>query len=150
MVGTNLFPRNLVDIAGGRENVLKVKTTLETSGEEQKIHSKRVWKIKLLSKQVLSGCPLFLQRIELQRPHTRSSLPWQGFETYSRIEAMETYSRIGLVRSYGNLQSYWTSTKLWKLTVVLAYYEAMETYSRIGLVRGYGNLQSYWTSTKLW
>ncbi len=34
-------------------------------------------------------------------------------------KAMETYSRIGLVRSYGNLQSYWTSTKLWKLTVVL-------------------------------
>jgi hypothetical protein len=49
-------------------------------------------------------------------------------------EAMETYSRIGLLRSYGNLQSYWTTTKLWKLTVVLNYYEAMETYSRIGLV----------------
>ncbi len=63
---------------------------------------------------------------------------------------VETYSRIGLVRRYGNLQSYWTSTKLWKLTVVLDYYEAMETYSRIGLVRSYGNLQSYWTSTKLW
>ena len=31
----------------------------------------------------------------------------------------ETYSRIELVRSYGNLQSYWTTTKLWKLTVVL-------------------------------
>ncbi len=25
-------------------------------------------------------------------------------------EAMETYSRIGLLLSYGNLQSYWTST----------------------------------------
>jgi hypothetical protein len=47
---------------------------------------------------------------------------------------METYSRIGLVRSYGNLQAYWTRTKLWKLTVVLDYYEAMETYSRIGLL----------------
>ncbi len=46
-----------------------------------------------------------------------------------------TYSRIGLLRSYGNLQSYWTTTKLWKLTVVLDYYEAMETYSRIGLLR---------------
>ncbi len=46
---------------------------------------------------------------------------------------METYSRIGLLRSYGNLQSYWTTTKLWKLTVVLDYYEAMETYSRIGV-----------------
>ena len=48
-------------------------------------------------------------------------------------EAMETYSRIGLLQSYGNLQSYWTTTKLWKLTVVLDYYETMETYSRIGL-----------------
>ena len=46
-------------------------------------------------------------------------------------EAMETYSRIGILRSYGNLQSYWTTTKLWKLTVVLDHYEAMETYSRI-------------------
>ncbi len=52
--------------------------------------------------------------------------------------------------SYGNLQSHWTTTKLWKLTVVLDYYEAMETYSRIGLFRSYGNLQSYWTTTKLW
>ncbi len=58
-------------------------------------------------------------------------------------EAMGTYSRIGLLRSYGNLQSYWTATKVWKLTVVLEYCEAMETYSRIGLLRSYGNLQSY-------
>ncbi len=36
-------------------------------------------------------------------------------------EAMETYSRIGILRSYGNLQSYWTNAKLWKLTVVLEY-----------------------------
>ncbi len=46
----------------------------------------------------------------------------------------ETYSRIELLRSYGNLQSYWTTAKLWKLTVVLDYCEAMETYSRIGLL----------------
>ncbi len=32
----------------------------------------------------------------------------------------------------GNLQSYWTTTKLRELTVVLDYYEALETYSRIG------------------
>jgi hypothetical protein len=51
---------------------------------------------------------------------------------------METYSRSGLVRSYGNLQSYWTTTKLWKLTVVVDYYEAMETYSRIELHQSYG------------
>jgi hypothetical protein len=37
-------------------------------------------------------------------------------------EAMETYGRIELLRSYGNLQSYWTTAKLWKLTVVLDYY----------------------------
>jgi hypothetical protein len=45
---------------------------------------------------------------------------------------METYSRIGLLRGYAKLQSFWTTTRLWKLTVVLDYYEAMETYSRIG------------------
>ncbi len=38
---------------------------------------------------------------------------------------METYSRIGLLRSYGNLQSYWTTTKLWKLAVVLDYCNAI-------------------------
>ena len=62
---------------------------------------------------------------------------------------METYSRIGLLRRNVNLQSYWTTTKpckltvvlnitkLCKLTVVLNYYEAKETYSRIGLLRTY-------------
>ena len=65
-------------------------------------------------------------------------------------EAMEAYSRIGLLRSYGNLHSYWTTTKLLKLTVVLDYCEAIETYSRIGLLLSHGNLQSYWTTTKLW
>ena len=49
----------------------------------------------------------------------------------------------------GNLQSYWNTTMLWKLTVVLDYYEAMETYSRIGLLRSYVNLQSYWTTATL-
>ncbi len=34
-------------------------------------------------------------------------------------EQKETCSRIGLVRDYRNLQSYWTGTKLWKLTVVM-------------------------------
>jgi hypothetical protein len=60
-----------------------------------------------------------------------------------------------------NLQSYWNTTNLKKLTVVLEYYEAietyslldnyeaLETYSRIGLLRSSGNLQSYWTTTKL-
>ncbi len=40
-----------------------------------------------------------------------------------------------IIDPMGNLQSYWTTTKLLKLTVVLDYYEAMETYSRIGLLR---------------
>ncbi len=64
-------------------------------------------------------------------------------------DAKEPYSRIGLLRSYGTLQSYWTTTKLSKLTVVLDYYEAKETYSLIGLPRSYRNLQSYWTTAKL-
>ncbi len=59
---------------------------------------------------------------------------------------METYSPIGLLRRYGNLQSYWTTTELCQLTVVLDYYGAMSTYSRIGLLRSYVNLQSYWTT----
>ncbi len=49
----------------------------------------------------------------------------------------ETYSRIGPLRSHGNLQSYWTTARLWKLTVLLDYYEAMGTYGRIGLLRSY-------------
>ncbi len=41
---------------------------------------------------------------------------------YARLdyyEAKVTCSRIGLLRRYGNLQSYWTTTQLRKLTVVL-------------------------------
>jgi hypothetical protein len=44
---------------------------------------------------------------------------------------METYSRIGLLRSYGNLQSYWTNTKLWKPTVVLAYLSIIGQSTRV-------------------
>ncbi len=50
---------------------------------------------------------------------------WELAVVLDYWEAMETYSRIGLLRSYGNLPSYWTTTKLWKLTVVLDYYEAI-------------------------
>ena len=60
---------------------------------------------------------------------------WKLTVVLDYYETMETYSRIGLVQRYGNLQPYWTITKLWKLTVVLAYYEAMKTYSRIGLLK---------------
>ncbi len=46
---------------------------------------------------------------------------------------METYSRIGLLKCHRNLQSYWATAMLWKLTVVLDYSDAMETYSRINI-----------------
>jgi hypothetical protein len=75
---------------------------------------------------------------------------WPTRSGGQRTGRKATYSRIGLLRSYGNLQAYWTTTKLWKLTVVLDYYEAMETNSRIGLLRSYGNLQWYWTTVKRW
>jgi hypothetical protein len=42
--------------------------------------------------------------------------------------------------SLGKLQSYCTTTKLWKLTVVLYYYEALETCSRIDLWSYLGEL----------
>jgi hypothetical protein len=53
---------------------------------------------------------------------------------FCRKLIMGTYSRIGLLRSYGNLESYWTTTEPLELTVVLNYHEAMGTYSRIGLL----------------
>ncbi len=63
---------------------------------------------------------------------------------------IETLRSPWRLRFYGNLQSYWTTAELGKLTVVLDHYEDMETYSRIRLLRSYGNLQSYWTTAKLW
>ncbi len=51
------------------------------------------------------------------------------------------------MRTNVSLQSYCTTTKLWKLKVVLDYYEAMETYSRIGLLGSYGKLRSYCSSS---
>ena len=52
-------------------------------------------------------------------------------ERNALVRQVETYSRIVLPRSYGNLQSYWTTTKLCKLSDVLNYYEAKGAYSRI-------------------
>jgi hypothetical protein len=43
---------------------------------------------------------------------------WKLTVVLDYYEAIETYSRIGLLRSYVNIQSYWTTTKLWKLIVV--------------------------------
>ncbi len=119
-------------------NVLgRCETTLETSWEDVKLHSKWVEKSQ--------SCVLrpyfsrrFLTIIETNIVH----------ETGKQIK-------------HGTLQSYWNTTRLWNLTVVLEYYEAMEPYSRIGILRGYvnlqsywklrgyGNLQSYWTTAKL-
>ncbi len=44
---------------------------------------------------------------------------------------VENYSRILVQRGYGNLQSYLSTTRLWKLTAVFKYHEAKETYTRI-------------------
>ena len=51
---------------------------------------------------------------------TYSRIELRSHRTYGRIGLlMETCGRFGLLRSYGNLQSYWTTTRPWKLTVVL-------------------------------
>ena len=66
-----------------------------------------------------------------------------SFRVYFRQPAMTfiPVDRIVTKDEPGNLQSYLTTTKLWKLTVVLDYYEAMETYSRIWMetMRDYAN-----------
>jgi hypothetical protein len=36
----------------------------------------------------------------------------KGMATSTFTNVIETFRRIGLVRYYGNLQSYWTNTKL--------------------------------------
>ncbi len=61
-------------------------------------------------------------------------------------EAKETYSRIGLLRGYGSLQSYWTTTRLWTLTVVLYYYryEVLESNPDIEDVARQGKLCSFY------
>ncbi len=79
----------------------------------------------------------------------------RSFSVFNRLSVLlltdnDDFTRLALsFDTAWNLQSYWTTTKLRKLTVVLNYYEAMQTYSRIGLLQSYGNLQSYWTTTKL-
>ncbi len=72
------------------------------------------------------------------------------FECFFKVTALEVKingAKFGPFfkedKKVGNLQSYWTTTKPWKLTVVLDYYAAMGTYSRIELLRSYGSLQSY-------
>ncbi len=87
-----------------RNECRRCKTTLETSVEDAKLHSKRVY--------FLTNCHFGSHSLNpTQAAHSATSTPDQF--------ALETYSRIGLVRGYGNLHSYWTSTKLRKLTVVL-------------------------------
>ncbi len=78
----------------------RCETTLERSGEDVKLHSKRVYRF------LFSGS---LLNIQTQAVYS--------FTSVLKVEAGEN----------GNLQSYWTTTKLWKLAVVLDHYEAMET-----------------------
>ncbi len=125
--------------------LFKVKTTLETSGEE-KTYTRNEWRKGNLHSKRLCYQQVFTN---LGMLITDASTALQTDEAKEGF-FIEAYSRIGLLRSHGNLQSYWTTTKPWKLTVVLHYYEAMETYSRIALLRSYVNLQSYWTTTKPW
>ena len=66
-----------------------------------------------------------------------SKSTWELTVVLDYYEAMETYGRIGLLRSCGNLQSYWTTAKLYIHTVVWGCYEAMETYSRIEHINTY-------------
>ena len=107
-----------------------LKTTLETSGEDEFFYSDHLY---MKSEEFLNTRPeTFIWGGNLQSYWTTVKLK-KLTVVLNYYEAMETYSGIGLLRSYGNLQSFWTTTKLWKLTVVLDYYEAMETYSRIGL-----------------
>jgi hypothetical protein len=123
-------------------------STLETSGKDGKTHSKRAGKMCKYTPNSMKSHLKFCRNIKLEDFELGS--PSDGPSMVVDLVKFETYGRIGLLRSYSNLQSYWTTTKLFKLTVVLHYYEAMETYSRIALLRSYGNLQSYWTTTKPW
>ena len=43
-------------------------------------------------------------------------------------EVIETYSRIGLLGGHGNLQSYWTIRRSWKLTVVFYYISTIQVH----------------------
>ena len=93
-------------------------------------------------KQAISGSPYrlglvyFVSMLHLMFEILSMKSDFSFWKNKSSFEGLkETYGRIGLLRSYGNLQSYWTTVKLRKLTVVLDYCEAMETYSRIGLLR---------------
>jgi hypothetical protein len=121
-----------------RNESRRCKTTLETSEEDVKLHSK--------TKQSYQSREIFFFRSMLDNQISKNNqlivgAPLTLGETVELCKVI--YSRIGLLRSYGNLQSYWTTSKLWKLPVVLNYYEAMETYSRIELLRSYENLKSY-------
>ncbi len=89
--------------------VNRVKTTLQTSGKDVKPHSKRVEK-------------LWLFEVGYEDENVLRESSECVYAQQSPKFGSKTYSRIGLLRSYGNWQSYWTTTKLWKLTVVLEYY----------------------------
>ncbi len=83
------------------------KTTLETSGEDRKLHSKRVGEdsyMTILGAGIVGGMSVHPSYAPTQLRHPRQG--WKLTVVLDYYEAKETYSRIGLLRSYGNLQSY--------------------------------------------
>ncbi len=87
-----------------------MKTTLEMSGEDEKLHSKRVKNITFCNYDCCVPV-LTTNWIEKWRfvadTHIEGSHGWRKLTVVlNYYKAMETYSRIELLQSYGNLQSY--------------------------------------------
>ncbi len=94
--------------------------TLEVSGKDVKTHSKpNEFKIS-------SGEDLKVQKAVIEKRNQNIDYladriaRVRGLTVVSDYyDYIGTYSRIGLLRLYGNLQSYWATTILFKVTVVL-------------------------------
>ncbi len=145
------------------KRVEKMWNRLETSGEDVKTHSKRVEKFwKLHSKRVEnSRSPLdfffeclpqlcfmlcfffymdWMIMYKWVTPVTQDpelNGPPSIINSLIAMGLGETYSRIGILRSYGDIQSYWTTTKL----------RNIQSYWTTTKLR---NIQSYWTTTHDW
>ncbi len=98
------------------------ETTLETSGEDVKLHSKRVEKISRLREQrweAADSRPMPSMHMHTSAVNQAPEAVLHSGEVYRQgNERKRNELRIG-----GNLQSYWTTTTL------------CETYSRIGLLQ---------------
>ncbi len=127
------------------------KITLETSGEDAKLHSKRVEKMQNYTRNERRRCKTTPEtRVEDVKLHSK-----RVEKTYLGRNFTVRIGRTARGGNYGTAISMVTEEEIdllavivWKLTVVLDYYEAMETYSRIVLLRSYGNLQSYCDSRR--